>query len=1023
MNRILNIFLSLSLLVLMASGGNSAFAAAAGQNGGLSVKICDSGKNPISGAKATVLGKGTSSLSDSKGTVVIAADGDDYVTVEKEGYFPVTVTFRSLSLDPRVMLLNDVLKGDENKVVLPYASMDKFYSTGSANTVTGEDLNHYPTNDLRIALLGVLPGLESREFHGAPGMFYTLDGEKAGLTGRTNHSPIFIVDNVPVYITQLQLDPEEIESVTYVKDVADAMLYGPRACTGGGAVYIKTKHGARNTRSIKVNFEKGVGIVDRFPEYVNGLEYAQLNNTARIADGLTPLYDVEALRGYAKNDPLDKRYPNVDWRSMMFKDTKSFTKANFAVNGGGKTVLYHAGVNYAGEGDIYNIGAKADFNRLNVHTNVDVNITKYLKAGVSFYGGLSIRRSPVYGNNTSTYIMMTEVLSALRSIPNIAFPLYLDKTGDITTYAVNSQWANNPYADLTERGFYNELTRTGMTNITVDYDFASIVPGLKSQTFFNINVFNQTRKGQNPDYLANIYYPETGETVITGHEGTKVSAMSRFAWYYYQSLNFYERLSYDYAKNHHKLGASLTYDLQNTVRTGVATYQRQQNLIANVNYSYRDKYLVNLVGDYSGSSRFKEGNRYNFFPAAGLGWVISEENFMKNSKTFDYLKLRVQGGVAAYENFGTQYLYEDSYTKASGLTFGPASANQWFGSNKYSSTITQLNRLGNPDLTWEKHAEVDLGIDALLFKRKLSVEYTYYWRNHYDVLTEMTGTLPYIYGLDGVVTYDNYNSYTYYGHEIALRFTDTKGDFTYSIGAWAIAGQGGKYKKCNETDPTYEYQRITGRDYGYIAGYEYIGKFTSDADVNSSYRQMFDDRNYVGDLKYADLNGDKVIDSNDQKVIGNSLPKLIYNVSLYLKYRNWDLTVVGSGRAKFDVNLLNSSYYNNGWGVSNYSAFVRDNVGGAYPRLTYNKVNGNFATSRYWLRDGSYFKLQNVELGYDVPLPGGNKIGIKGLRVYARGANLFTVSGIKDVDPESLNSGVTHYPLFRTITGGVKFTF
>ena len=256
--------------------------------------------------------------------------------------------------------------------------------------------------------------------------------------------------------------------------------------------------------------------------------------------------------------------------------------------------------------------------------------------------------------------------------------------------------------------------------------------------------------------------------------------------------------------------------------------------------------------------------------------------------------------------------------------------------------------------------------------------------------------------------YDNYNSMRYYGGELGVQYRNHVGNFYYSIGGSATL-QESKYLKIDEIY-TWDYQRQAGTLEGDYWGYVYKGPYNSE-DETSQRLQM-----------YADLNGDGQVDDNDKAVIGNTIPKLFYSVNLFMKYKWLDLTIVGTGRAFYDIPLTNA-YFRNGWGDDNYSAFVRDNLGGAYPILRYSRATNYFLDSRLWLRKGGYFKLQNVELGFNTPLKQSNKIGIKGLRIFLRGANLFTITKIKDVDPESIDAGVTTYPLFRTFTGGIKLTF
>jgi hypothetical protein len=256
-----------------------------------------------------------------------------------------------------------------------------------------------------------------------------------------------------------------------------------------------------------------------------------------------------------------------------------------------------------------------------------------------------------------------------------------------------------------------------------------------------------------------------------------------------------------------------------------------------------------------------------------------------------------------------------------------------------------------------------------------------------------------------------------------MTFNQKIGNFILIFGANATTQKGMRVKY---DEPKYqnEYQLRTGKPSDAIFGMKYLGKFASDAEAQGTGAplQIFDDKLYAGDLKYQDMNNDNVVDDVDQTMIGNSSPRLFYGLNLTLKYKNIDLFVNGAGRAFYDIALTNS-YYWNGWGDNTYSNFVKDNIGGAYPRLTYYKVNNNFVTSDFWLTKGDYFKIQNIEIGYTIPAKSLQMIRARALRFYVRGANLLTISKVKTVDPESINSGVSNYPLFKTFTGGVKFNF
>ena len=904
---------------------------------------------------------------------------------------------------------------------MPFArTLDKRSSTSSTAAYYENDLDKYPSNDLRNAFTGVVDGLTVTERSGMPGLHYGEESLRGSITSR-GFTPTFVVDGMPIYLSQLQLDPEEIESMTFVRDIADKALFGSRA--SGGVINITTRRGHPGERRIRVGFESGVSVVDRSPEWVNGVEYAQLQNQARINSGYAPLYSNETIEGFTLRDANSLTAPNADYRSLMFKDTKPYYKANVSFDGGSERLAYSTYLGYAGEGDIFKVGSTADFNRLTVRTHLNAAITRDLKIDFGFAGGLSFRRSPRYGNSgaASAAEFDNAFVGAVRT-PAVEFPLIVsrDETTGNVVYGVSQNYGTNPYAALTENGFFTEKGRSGTVATTLTYDLHALLKGLKFQSYAALDLFNMTRIGKNPDYTAVIYDQSTGSTIKTPHEGAQVSGKSIMGKWTHQGLFLHEKLSYDYRNDDHRVGAAAVFYLETVERSGNSYRERQLALIGSLDYAFREKYLFQAVVNYAGSSMFRPGKRFGVFPSFGVGWVISEEGFMQDVKWIDYLKVRGQAGVIGYDTFGSQDLYEDYYVKSKGINFGSYTTNyQWLGSsNRYQSYINTISRLGNPDLTWEKRKEITAGIDVLLLRKRLSLEVNYFNTKREGIITNMSSVLPKLYGMDGIGTYENYNDIRYRGWEAALYWSDRIGKVEYTAGG-SISTLKGKYLRYSE-NVVYDYQRVTGSATGSYRGYVCLGKFTSQEEIDTSPRQLFDDEVQVGDLKYADLNNDGLIDSNDTRVIGNTTPKVNYSVSINLRYRNFDLTIVGTGRAGFDTALTNSWYWN-GWGTDNYSTFVRDNIGGDYPRLAYVKSNNNFQNSSFWLRDGGYFKIQNVELGYNLRFR--SQSVFKGLRVFLRGANLCTISGIKDVDPENINSGVTEYPLYRTFTAGFKLSF
>ena len=1012
------------------------------------LRVTDEAGNPISKA-VVVIGEGRIyAETNAAGEFDFQGLSDDYVTVSSHGFGKSVSLVSDIILNSTVKLKAEKMFDTADDLIpMPFMDVKKRRATGAYTVLRTSDLEKYPTNDMRNAFAGLVNGMEVVERDGSPGLNAEEEignfriTEKIGISTR-GRSPIFIIDDIPTDITEMPLDPQEVESATVIKDIVGKTMWGPRGADG--IIYIKTKRGQKNERVLNVNAEEGVSMIDRFPGWASGAEYARLNNTARTNSGLPALYSESAINDTVKNDPYNMYFPSVDFKSLMLKNSKSFRRINLSSLGGNESVQYSAYLGYNGEGDIYKIGAPADYNRINVRTNIDVKINDLIKVKVGFFGGLTLRRSANYGynsnftsddGNTNTALDLVElntVLNDITNTPPVAFPVYAAFGSDPVApwYAVssNSAYRQNPIGNVMHNGYYTETGRTGMTNVEFDYDMKELIPGLKSRTYVGFNAYNSVRIGKAEDYIAYIATPgkttSGADTVRLSkvHDGVDMPGQAKLHDFYSQRFSVFENLSYERAWDGHELQAGLTYYIAKSARNGIEEPQRAQNGILTAQYSFRNRYMFQGVLNYAGTYSFAKDKRYAMFPAAGFGWVISDESFMSKIKGINYLKLRAEAGINGYESFLPPFYDLDRWgVNTSGSAFGPYSTNQWFGSNTDNTVYrTSPSRIGNPDLTWEKRKEISIGLDALLLNRKLSVEINYFNNLRDGIVSQLANTLPYLVGISGARPWFNYNKVRYFGVETGIQYTDRVGNLRFSVGGNATV-QNSTILKWDEPKYRFGYQTRIGKPTDAYWGQTYVGKFESDA-ATKQVPQIYDETLRKGDLQYQDMNGDGVVDDNDQSFIGHTTPRLFYALNLRLSYRNFELTAVGNGRALYDIPMTNK-YFWSGWGDNNFSDFVKNNVDGAYPRLTYYKVNNNFVASDFWLRNGGFFKVQNIEIAWNVPVSPGKVIGARGLRVYVRGANLLTVSKIKDVDPESINSGVTTYPLFKTFSGGVKLTF
>lgn len=1026
----------------------------------VSVNLTVSDENGSTLANASiVVGEGLIHIAtDANGSCSFKAKPNESVSISLHGFEKKVSIVEALLQNGKIVLNKAILyQTAEDLIQLPYTTGYKRTTTGAYNTLSSSQLEKYPTNDLRNAMVGLVPGLRVEEREGATGLSAEESNGQYRITNKVEmysrgFNPIYIIDDIKVTFPQMPIDPQEIESVTIVNDIVGKAMYGSEAANG--IVFIKTKRGVKNDRIMTVNVEKGISAIDRFPEWVSGSDYARLNNQARANNGMAALYSDEQIAGYELNDPYNKVTPSINFREQMLKNTKSYSKVNVSARGGNDAVQYFAYLGYAGEGDIYKLGEPADYNRLNARSNIDVKVNDFVKLKFDFFGGLTLRRSANYGYNsnytnedgaTNTALDIQEfgsVIGETTSIPPIAFPVYasVDPVSGLPWYGASSAFPSNPIGNLVDNGYYTEKGRTGAANVVLEYDLKSLLNGLKSKSYVGFNMFNSTRIGKAENYIAYIPKPvlisgtdgtpvldsqgnKTYDITLTkAHDGSQMAALTKLHDYYSQQLTFYETLSYERSFGKHDIKTSANFTISKYLEDRTEEPNRQQNATWTGMYTYNNKYTIQGVMAYNGSSSFAKGKRYKLFPSVGASWVVAEDV----SKNLNFLKLRAEYGEIGYDNllYSSQYYMTIDRWSANntGPVFGAFSSNQWFGNTIDSdrSYRTTYNRIGNPNLTWETRKELSAGFDATVLNNKLTIQATYFNILRDQIVVQVNNTFPTTAGFQANPYY-NFGKTRHEGVEFGAQYSDKIGnDLRFSIGG-NFATLSTNRIKMDEIPYKYDYQRRTGTPSEAYFGLVYLGRFATDEEAKAI-PQLFDETLHAGDLKYADLNGDGVVDNNDQTQIGNTTPKLIYGFNLNVSYKRFDLTVIGNGRAFVDVALTNK-YYQNGWGDNTYSKFVKDNIGGDYPKLTYQKVNNNFQGSSYWLRDGSFLKIQNIEIAYNFKLSPANGIGFRGARLYVRGANLLTLSGIKDVDPESMDSGVTKYPLYKTFTAGIKLNF
>ncbi|MFF5380273.1 SusC/RagA family TonB-linked outer membrane protein [Pedobacter suwonensis] len=930
-------------------------------------------------------------------------------------------------------------------VVVGYGTQKKATLTGSISQVKGADLVKSPQPNLSNSLAGRFSGVVINNRSGEPG----YDGSNItirGLATTGSNNVLIVVDGIPGQIGGLErLDPNDIESVSVLKD-ASAAIYGNRAANG--VILVTTKKGKTGKPTINYSFNQGFSSPTRLPKMADAATYAQIMNEINFdsnpSGGLNQSYTADQIEKFRNgSDPL--LYPNTDWIDQTLKKTALQSQHSLSVNGGSEDVKYYVSLGTIAQDGIYKNGA-TKYNQYNFRTNVDANVSKYLKLGLSVSGRQENRVFPQVGAGDI-------FRSIYRAKPIVAayYPNGLPTTG-----IENS----NPAVQVTDIGGTSK-SPTQVLNGILRATF--IIPGVKGLSvdgFFSADKSNVFTKSFNKPYLLYQYNStsQTYNSVITGGNNQRATLTesqkneslltSNIKLNYARRFNLHDInafVGYEQSENHLEYFDAQRFNFLSTnlpelsqggaaatdyLNSGYSTNYNRKSVISRLAYSYDDKYLFEGQLRIDGSSIFPEGKRYGYFPSASVGWVISKENwFSDNVKFVDNLKIRASYGALGNDNVkGFQYF--DNY-----VLVGNGFVAQSPGAT--SSTIqpgVNLVKLANPNITWEVAKKLDIGINATVFKN-FSIEAIYFQQKRSDILTTRNASVP---GSSGIVNPFNDNSANYTplvpsenigkvnneGFEATLDYNHNGENFKWNAsGNFTYAKS--KVIFIDEASGTLDYQRQTGRPLNAGLLYNAIGIFRTQQELDA-YPHVSGAK--VGDLKYLDYNNDGKITADDQtRTPYSNIPQITYGFTLGASYKNFDLSMVLAGQTQVSQYVLPESgsvgnFYSS-WADNRFSAA---NPNGTYPRVTdraSNAISGGQFNNTFWLNDASFLRLKNVELAYNIKASFLDRINVSGVRVYASAFNLFTISKVKDYDPEGTSGSGQFYPQQRIINLGANIKF
>lgn len=948
-----------------------------------------------------------------------------------------------------VKLKNAANELDEVTVVA-FGKQRKESVIGSISTVDVKTLK-VPSSNLTTALAGNVAGVIAYQRTGEPGQDNADFFVRGITTFGANTSPLILIDNLELTSTDLaRLQPDDIESFSIMKDATATALYGARGANG--VIFVTTKRGQEGPAKIFARVETSISAPTDVVELADPVTYMKSYNEAiSTRDPLGELmYTYDKIEQTGKPGANRLIYPANDWYDMLFKDFATSYRANVSARGGGKVATYYVSGAYTEDTGVLKVDKRNSFNNniddknYTLRSNVDINVTPTTKLAVRLTGNFRDYQGPLNGGS--------DVYRQVMHSDPVLFPAYYP-VDDEHVGIQHIMFGNyedgsyiNPYANLV-KGYKNYQRSQMIAAVQLEQDLKFITKGLSFMTLFNLtrlSEFTVNRQFNPYWYRLDRYDSYTGEYHVNriNENGTDYLTYSESGKTVKNTMYSETRLNYNRSFGKHDVTGLLVFTASESLTANAGSLQlslpsRNAGLSGRFTYGYDKRYFVEYNFGYNGSERFHKSHRWGFFPSAGLAWMMSNEKWFKPlTKVVSNLKLRYSYGLVGNDNIGSSsnrfyYLSEMSMNNSGlGASFGET--------RNVSYNGIGVVRYANEAITWEKSYKSNYALELGLFK-KLDIIAEYFTEHRTDIFMQRAD-IPNTMGLQAAV-YGNIGQARSKGIDIQADYKQA-----WASGLWASARANftystGKYDVYEE--PTYpeSYRQHAGRSIRQTWGYIAERLFVDDEDAaNSPSQAAFGSQYGGGDIKYTDVNGDGVITNADMVPIGYpTSPEIIYGFGVSLGHKGFDFSVFfqGLGRESFWIDATSAystkynkygtaPFVNNGqllkaYSDSHWSEDNRD-IYALYPRYSAYENHNNTQVSTWWMRDGSFVRLKQMEFGYTLPQKLTNKIHIDNLRVYFQGNNLLCWSKFKLWDPELAGEGF-NYPIQRTFNIGVNVTF
>lgn len=921
-------------------------------------------------------------------------------------------------------------------IVVGLGRQRKITTTGAVSTIDPKELQ-VPATSVSNMLGGRIPGIIAVTRSGEPGNDFSEFWVRGISTFGASSSALILIDGVEGNLNNL--DPSDIESFSVLKDASATAVYGVRGANG--VVVVTTKRGKAGKLAINFRINSSVAQPARMPQYVEAYDYAKLANEARIVRDLKPAYsDAEVELFKTGLDP--DLYPNINWRDVILKDRSRYDQYNLNISGGGTNARYYMSLGYLNKEGLFKedrsvnkYNVNTNYKKFNFRTNVDVDITSSTKLTLNLDDAIVMQTAPAYQTDNK-YLWTSQA-----DITPVSVPIRFSN-GQLAAYGQNGN-TPTPYTLLNYTGFRKINANTLNAKVQLEQDLKTITPGLSARglfswTYYGTNTATHGKMGAESYRVVDRATDGsliTTRTIASSDAGYAQSTGVNRSMYIEAQVNYNKRIN-----NVHNVTGMVHVYRQEDVTSDMAAYSdaymsivplRFQALSARATYSYKDIYLLELNAGYSGSETFRPGEQYGLFPAVSFGWVPTLYEWTQNHLPFlSFFKIRGSWGQVGNAQI------KDNNDK---LVRFPYQTILNTGSNDWGTTISE-SKVGVENLKWQTSTKYDLGLDMKLFNSRIDMTVDIFRTDANDIyqqrvtIPEEVGApqAPYIntgsmrsWGADGTIAY---NSKIGSDFEMTLR-----GNFTFSRN---------KVTHWEQTGINYPYQSYTGVPYGVQRGLLALGLFKDEDDIASSPTQTFMANYKPGDIKYKDVNGDGIVNTDDIVPLNYSnVPNVVYGFATALNWKRWSANIFFTAQDKVNYFLGGTGYYpfvgeevgnvlsivadpGNRWIPASYSGNPdTENPNARFPRLTYGANANNNRASTFWMADASFIRLKNAEISYRWDGAWLKRFGLSAATFSLLGDNLAVWDKVKLWDPEQASDNGAVYPLQRTYTLQVYLNF